>query len=95
VDDVVKAVVAGERRIVVVDVEATCWKEGVFSRKKERIEISAVLFAARSCPIEMAGVSDVRPTAAAPSPLELLSRAHRYHPGERRCRSQLKHCGCS
>jgi inhibitor of KinA sporulation pathway (predicted exonuclease) len=43
VDDVVKAVVAGERRIVVVDVEATCWKKGVFSRKKETIEIGAVL----------------------------------------------------
>ncbi|HXW07921.1 MAG TPA: 3'-5' exonuclease [Vicinamibacterales bacterium] len=42
-DDVVKAVVAGERRIVVVDVEATCWKKGVFSRKKETIEIGAVL----------------------------------------------------
>jgi inhibitor of KinA sporulation pathway (predicted exonuclease) len=39
----VKAVVAGERRIVVVDVEATCWKKGVFSRKKETIEIGAVL----------------------------------------------------
>ena len=43
VDDVVRAVVAGERRIVVVDVEATCWKKGVFSRKKETIEIGAVL----------------------------------------------------
>jgi len=43
VDDVVTAVVAGERRIVVVDVEATCWKKGVFSRKKETIEIGAVL----------------------------------------------------
>jgi inhibitor of KinA sporulation pathway (predicted exonuclease) len=42
VDDVVKAVVAGERHIVVVDVEATCWKKGVFSRKKETIEIGAV-----------------------------------------------------
>jgi inhibitor of KinA sporulation pathway (predicted exonuclease) len=42
VDDVVRAVVAGERRIVVVDVEATCWKKGVFSRKKETIEIGAV-----------------------------------------------------
>jgi 3'-5' exoribonuclease 1 len=38
----VRAVVAGERRIVVVDVEATCWKKGVFSRKKETIEIGAV-----------------------------------------------------
>jgi inhibitor of KinA sporulation pathway (predicted exonuclease) len=27
----------------VVDVEATCWKKGVFSRKKETIEIGAVL----------------------------------------------------
>jgi inhibitor of KinA sporulation pathway (predicted exonuclease) len=45
VDDVVKAVVSGERRIVVVDVEATCWKKGVFSRKKETIEIGAVLLA--------------------------------------------------
>jgi 3'-5' exoribonuclease 1 len=43
VNDVVQAVVAGERRIVVVDVEATCWKKGVFSRKKETIEIGAVL----------------------------------------------------
>jgi inhibitor of KinA sporulation pathway (predicted exonuclease) len=43
VDDVVRAVVAGERRIVVVDVEATCWKKGVFSRRKETIEIGAVL----------------------------------------------------
>jgi 3'-5' exoribonuclease 1 len=42
VDDVVNAVVAGERRIVVVDVEATCWTKGVFSRKKETIEIGAV-----------------------------------------------------
>ena len=42
VDDVVKAVVAGERRIVVLDVEATCWKKGVFSRRKETIEIGAV-----------------------------------------------------
>jgi inhibitor of KinA sporulation pathway (predicted exonuclease) len=42
VDDVVKAVIAGERHIVVVDVEATCWKKGVFSRKKETIEIGAV-----------------------------------------------------
>jgi len=41
-DDVVKAVVAGERRIVVIDVEATCWKKGVFSRQKETIEIGAV-----------------------------------------------------
>ena len=41
-DDVVRAVVAGERRIVAVDVEATCWKKGVFSRKKETIEIGAV-----------------------------------------------------
>jgi 3'-5' exoribonuclease 1 len=42
-DDVVRAVAAGERRIVVVDVEATCWKKGVFSRQKETIEIGAVL----------------------------------------------------
>ena len=41
-DDVVGAVVAGERRLIVVDVEATCWKKGVFSRKKETIEIGAV-----------------------------------------------------
>jgi 3'-5' exoribonuclease 1 len=43
VDEVVRAVVSGERRIVVVDVEATCWKKGVFSRNKETIEIGAVL----------------------------------------------------
>ena len=42
VDDVARAVVAGERRIVVVDVEATCWKKGIFSRRKETIEIGAV-----------------------------------------------------
>ena len=42
-DDVVRAVVGGERRIVVFDVEATCWKERVFSRNKEIIEIGAVL----------------------------------------------------
>jgi 3'-5' exoribonuclease 1 len=41
-DDVLKAVVSGERAIVVLDVEATCWKKGVFSRKKETIEIGAV-----------------------------------------------------
>ncbi len=41
-DDVLQAVIAGTRRIVVVDVEATCWKKGVFSRKKETIEIGAV-----------------------------------------------------
>jgi inhibitor of KinA sporulation pathway (predicted exonuclease) len=43
VDDVVRAVVTGDRRIIVVDVEATCWKKGVFSRRKETIEIGAVL----------------------------------------------------
>jgi inhibitor of KinA sporulation pathway (predicted exonuclease) len=43
IDDVVRTLVAGEHRIVVVDVEATCWKKGVFSRKKETIEIGAVL----------------------------------------------------
>jgi 3'-5' exoribonuclease 1 len=42
VEDVLKAVLTAERRIVVVDVEATCWKKGVFSRKKETIEIGAV-----------------------------------------------------
>jgi inhibitor of KinA sporulation pathway (predicted exonuclease) len=42
VDDVVKAIVTGERLTVVVDVEATCWKKGVFSRRKETIEIGAV-----------------------------------------------------
>jgi inhibitor of KinA sporulation pathway (predicted exonuclease) len=42
VKDLVQAVVAGERRLVVVDVEATCWKKGVFSRTKETIEIGAV-----------------------------------------------------
>ena len=36
------AVVSGERHIVVLDVEATCWTKGVFSRKKETIEIGAV-----------------------------------------------------
>jgi inhibitor of KinA sporulation pathway (predicted exonuclease) len=41
--DLVTAVVSGERRIAVIDVEATCWKKGVFSRKKETIEIGAVL----------------------------------------------------
>jgi inhibitor of KinA sporulation pathway (predicted exonuclease) len=42
VDDLVRAIVAGEHRIVVVDIEATCWKKGVFNRKKETIEIGAV-----------------------------------------------------
>lgn len=37
-----KAVAAGDHPIVVVDVEATCWTKGVFSRKKETIEIGAV-----------------------------------------------------
>ena len=41
-DELVREVTAGERRIVVVDVEATCWKKGVFSRKKETIEVGAV-----------------------------------------------------
>jgi inhibitor of KinA sporulation pathway (predicted exonuclease) len=41
-DDVVNGVVAGERHLIAVDVEATCWKKGVFSRKKETIEIGAV-----------------------------------------------------
>jgi len=42
VDDLLSAVIAGTARIVVVDVEATCWTKGVFSRKKETIEIGAV-----------------------------------------------------
>jgi inhibitor of KinA sporulation pathway (predicted exonuclease) len=42
-DGLVEAVASGARRIVVVDVEATCWKKGIFSRKKETIEIGAVL----------------------------------------------------
>ena len=41
--DLVEAVLSGTRRIVVIDVEATCRKKGVFSRKKETIEIGAVL----------------------------------------------------
>lgn len=41
-NDLVQAVIGGERRLVVVDVEATCWKKGVFSRTKETIEIGAV-----------------------------------------------------
>ena len=41
-EDVVKGVVAGERHLIAVDLEATCWKKGVFSRKKETIEIGAV-----------------------------------------------------
>jgi inhibitor of KinA sporulation pathway (predicted exonuclease) len=42
VDDLLRAVADGDRRIVVIDVEATCWTKGVFSRKKETIEIGAV-----------------------------------------------------
>jgi inhibitor of KinA sporulation pathway (predicted exonuclease) len=42
VNDLVQSVITGERRPVVVDVEATCWKKGVFSRTKETIEIGAV-----------------------------------------------------
>jgi hypothetical protein len=54
VDEVARAVVAGERRIVVVDVEATCWKKGVFSRKKETIEIGAALLLGSQEPPEVA-----------------------------------------
>jgi 3'-5' exoribonuclease 1 len=43
VDVWLKAVAAGDHPIIVVDVEATCWTKGVFSRKKETIEIGAVL----------------------------------------------------
>jgi inhibitor of KinA sporulation pathway (predicted exonuclease) len=39
----VEAVAGGGRRVAAVDVEATCWKKGMFSRKKETIEIGAVL----------------------------------------------------
>jgi inhibitor of KinA sporulation pathway (predicted exonuclease) len=52
VDDVVKAVVSGKRRVMVVDVEATCWKKGVFSRNKETIEIGAVLWLPDRAPSE-------------------------------------------
>jgi 3'-5' exoribonuclease 1 len=52
VDDVARAVVAGERRIVVVDVEATCWKKGIFSRRKETIEIGAVQLVLDRAPSE-------------------------------------------
>src|SRR4029453_18151342 len=41
-EDVVKGVVAGESHLIAVGGEATCWKKGVFSRKKETIEIGAV-----------------------------------------------------
>jgi inhibitor of KinA sporulation pathway (predicted exonuclease) len=41
-EEVVNGLVAGERHLIAVDVEATCWKKGVFSRKKETIEIGAV-----------------------------------------------------
>lgn len=41
-DDLSSAVAAGRRRLIVLDVEATCWTKGVFSRKKETIEIGAV-----------------------------------------------------
>lgn len=51
-DDLVKTVVSGERLIVVVDVEATCWKKGVFSRKKETIEIGAVRLLGDRAPSE-------------------------------------------
>ena len=50
VNDVARAVVAGERRIVVVDVEATCWKKGIFSRQKETIEIGAVQLVLQRAP---------------------------------------------
>ena len=89
VDDVLKAVVAGEGRIVVVDVEATCWKQGVFSRKKETIEIGAVLLLLDRAESTWPEFQTVRPTAATSSPLQLLSRAHRHHAGERRCRAHL------
>ena len=51
-DDLVSAVLAGERRLVVVDVEATCWTKGVFSRKKETIEIGAVRLLLDRAPAE-------------------------------------------
>ena len=83
VEDVVTTVLSGARRLVVVDVEATCWKKGVFSRKKETIEIGAVLVRLDRRPVAMAGVSDVREAAAAAAPLQLLPRADRYHAGRR------------
>jgi inhibitor of KinA sporulation pathway (predicted exonuclease) len=42
VDEMVVAVAAGRRQIIAIDVEATCWTKGVFSRKKETIEIGGV-----------------------------------------------------
>lgn len=41
--DEAAAVLAGDRRVIVLDVEATCWK-GVWSRQKETIEIGAVRY---------------------------------------------------
>jgi inhibitor of KinA sporulation pathway (predicted exonuclease) len=41
--DALAEILAGEIRLVVLDVEATCWK-GVWNRRKETIEIGAVLY---------------------------------------------------
>jgi inhibitor of KinA sporulation pathway (predicted exonuclease) len=49
-DDLLHAIAARDRSLLVVDVEATCWRKGVFSRKKETIEIGAVLWRPESGP---------------------------------------------
>lgn len=40
----IEEILSGDRAIVVIDVEATCWKKGVFSKRKETIELGAVRF---------------------------------------------------
>jgi inhibitor of KinA sporulation pathway (predicted exonuclease) len=39
-----EALLSGERAIIVLDVEATCWKNNVWTKKKETIEIGAVRY---------------------------------------------------
>lgn len=40
--ELAKDLLSGARRIVVIDVEATCWKKGMFNKQKETIEIGAL-----------------------------------------------------
>ncbi len=42
VEELARDILAGTRRVIVVDVEATCWKKDIWSRRKETIEIGAV-----------------------------------------------------
>jgi 3'-5' exoribonuclease 1 len=50
--DALAGIRSGEVQVVVVDVEATCWTKGVFSRKKETIEIGGVRLLLDRAPAE-------------------------------------------